>query len=44
VYTADPRVFHVPESTLELLKEKNIPFQVLDDWFDRQPIQGQEPR
>jgi hypothetical protein len=41
VYTADPHIFHVPESTLELLKEKNIPFKVLDDWHDRQPIYAQ---
>ena len=35
VFTADSTIFHVPETALERLKEKNIPFHQLTNWQEK---------
>jgi hypothetical protein len=35
VFTADSTIFHVPETSLERLKEKNIPFHQVTNWHEK---------
>ena len=47
VCTADPNVFHAPVSSLEVLKEKKIPYKVIEDWWrdpDRKRHKNQKKR
>jgi len=35
VFTADSTIFHVPETSLEPLKKKNIPFHRITNWQEK---------
>lgn len=32
VFTKDPTIFHVPESSLRVLEENKIPYEIIEDW------------